>query len=316
MRSIDVGDNNIQRSQICRAIHDLLKRLPRGNLAGFHFHSTATPEARDIRFLWSSQPNLERINFSFRMCSPSLNDVVNQDGIWLRRLRCIKDISIDLGDTTDSELVEKFLTLLDGKKVQTATISWPFDGTANDYGQNKHIIEPILKWLPRDLEALALRWIPFNDSIKSDTYHFPTLKIIELRACYMASAFLDAFVRSPIERLTVRLHGDYRGDFTDGAWANLRDSVARMKSLKTLMVPNYLPSRQVKQLSGSPLVALPNLRILMLNFSPSEDSLEEAPWGLHPSTLNGNLVEVAVKLNDYPSEEFTRQCRVRLPHVH
>ena len=161
VRSIEIGQHHYQKGQLCRPLHDLLARLPPNTLSAFHYFSSATPEACDARLLWDTQTSLKRLNFNFWMCSLSLHDIVHQNGAILRRLQSLSEVSIDLGDVTNPDLIRHFLFLLDSGNLKAADITWDADRLRNDHSSPSSNLVPILEWLPQNLTHLSFRYVEF-----------------------------------------------------------------------------------------------------------------------------------------------------------
>ena len=238
VRSIEIGSHAIACVKFCRQFHQLVTRLPPHTLTRFSFGHYGRPEPCDLLYLWASQSNLQEMQFSFWINSPSMHDLVTTEQAVLRNLRYLTKLGINLGSEAEPNLGRQFLQSIDTTNLHDVEVDCLFGRSSTVLEMPEAGVDYLFDWLPHHLTRLSLSQVKFPERENWHLSNYHSLHRLRLTDCQDIAPILDD-VQTPQVR---HLLGRFDEDGKQNDLAAYINFVERAKRLETLVIDNKLSS--------------------------------------------------------------------------
>ena len=183
IQTLRIGHTETNRYSRYTNLIDLLEGLPRDTLKLFDFGTSGSLDYRQMQYLWRTQKSLTNLqlstNVEHQSDLPTLNDIVTEDYETLRALKSVKQLSLKIGEATDSESLSQLLVSLEYTRLEAVDMQCDRD---EDYTRVLDYHDfPI--FLPRTIQRMSLTCVglPLESTIELD--YWPNLIHMEIRWC-------------------------------------------------------------------------------------------------------------------------------------
>ena len=226
MKSLKFGFCDYTEFSFCKALEDILPKLPKDSLRRFEFGSLGRPTHNMMKHLWHNQKHLRNLRLNFELLSPSVDDILGEDGAALKSLYEVDELDVNFAATVNAESAHNLLSFLNLRtiqKIQITVVPSDIQGVSFANGFFLHHFPTTLTHIT--LNSISL---PRPEYLQFDLY--PTLTHLDLHNCQHTGLIMDAFRKPLLQSFSYHYSG------INAPFSELASMLQRFGTLEKLIV--------------------------------------------------------------------------------
>lgn len=232
VRSINIGQSDVQGHVFCEALYPLLITLPANTLKRFEWSGRGRPTPNGQTYLWETQKQLQNLQLDFYYYAPSIKEMLRSQKAELQSLHDVVELSINFAGVTNEDLVHSLFDMLGLKalrKIKLASLP-DYRDTVNGatFGESFY-----LKFLPRTLTHITLFYMNLPAAEHWNLSEYYHLSHLEFYDCRNVGSILASFTQPTLKHLSLGYGSNEDLDYSVAAF------LGRFGSLENLTLAKW-----------------------------------------------------------------------------